>query len=484
LTCIDGVEGRERRGLPSSFNVALRIAENVNMTGNSTNGLQEQLEAAIDATGVTGASLAIWDGTALHTAVAGVRNSVTGDPMTVDTVMHIGSITKVMNTVLLMQLVDEGRIALEDPVVKHLPELRLSDQEAPKKIGCCMLVNHTSGINGEWLPEYGPDRERIVDSMERCVELDQLHAPGEATSYCNMATVIAGYLTQKLRGVSWYTLMKTRIYEPLEMRHALVDPLDTPRFRCSVGDLTNPKTAKMVQTTRPFLAPSFAPAGSTQMTSAADLVTFARAQLNGGVGLNGVRILSERSAARMVEPTTAFVSPAWQMGLGWMILPGGVLSHGGSGPGVYSQLYAHPASGRVLALLTNCDRGAALEPIIVAPILESWTGIKGSTSKRLSGPVNTKPYEGAYENNLRRVDVFTCDGSLSLRMTAKMDLVDNDTNRGDPPPSVALHALGDDVFEAVRLPGTPPAEYRFVQPDSNGRMRFLATGLRLLVRTQ
>ena len=130
-----------------------------------------------------------------------------------------------MNTTLMMQLVDEGKIALEDPVLKHLPELRLRDMQALKRITCAMLVNHTSGINCDWLPEYGPDQERIVDSINRCADLEQLHAPGEATSYNNMATVIAGYLTQKMRGESWYTLVKKRIYEPLGMRHALVDPI-------------------------------------------------------------------------------------------------------------------------------------------------------------------------------------------------------------------------------------------------------------------
>src|SRR2546426_5303273 len=116
-------------------------------TVQATNSYAQKLETARAATGVTGASFAYWDGKTLHTATAGLRNSVTGDPVTVDTVMHVGSITKVMNTTLMMQLVDEGKIALKDPVLKHLPELRLRDLQALKRITCAMLVNHTSGIN-------------------------------------------------------------------------------------------------------------------------------------------------------------------------------------------------------------------------------------------------------------------------------------------------------------------------------------------------
>jgi CubicO group peptidase (beta-lactamase class C family) len=447
---------------------------------------QKQLEAARIAVGVTGTSFAYWDGNTLHTAAAGLRNSVTGDPVTVDTLMHVGSITKLLNTALFLQLVDEGKVALEDLVVKHLPELRLRDEQALQRITCGMLLNHTSGINGMWLPEYGPDRERIVDLIDRCADLDQLHQPGEATSYCNVAGVIAGYLTQKLRGQSWYTLVKTRIYEPLEMGHALVDPLDIPRFRCSVGDVTDPRTGKLTQTTRPFLAPSFAPAGSTQMSSAPDQIILARTLLNGGVGPNGTRIISVAAAERMLTPTADFFSSlGWQVGLGWQILPGGVLHHAGGGPGVQSLLYAHAASGRTVVLLTNCDRGFGLKPALLDPILESWTGLKPRTLQREEGPVDPAPYAGLYENNVFRYEVIARDGGLALRMGMngrKMsDLLDFEFS-----PAATLHPLGNHLFEREFPSGATPLNraVRFVKPDATGRMRFLDTGGLLLARAK
>jgi CubicO group peptidase (beta-lactamase class C family) len=451
------------------------------MTGELTARLASELRR----TGVTGASLAYWDSESLHTAVGGLRNSVTGDPVTVDTVMHIGSITKVMNAVLMMQLVDEGQLALDDLAVTHVPDLRLRDREALQRITCGMLLNHTSGINGEWLPEYGPDEERIVDAIGRCGELDQLHAPGEATSYCNIATVIAGYITQRLRGESWYTLVKSRIYQPLGMDHALVDPVEIPRFRCSIGDVTDRRTGKLVQARRPMLAPSFAPAGATQMTTASDLVTFARALLAGGVGANGARILSADTTARMCAPTAQFFTPdGWQMGVGWMILPGGVLYHGGGGRGVCSFLYTHPASGRTLALLTNCDQGNALKVAIADPIVESWTKSKPADRQRLTGTVNPAPYVGVYQNNLAQCEVSVREGGLALRIgttSATMgDLFDTEYSL-----AATLHPLGDHLFEAEYVtPGMKQltGEFRFVLPGADGRMRFVATGPRLLKR--
>jgi CubicO group peptidase (beta-lactamase class C family) len=388
-----------------------------------------------------------------------------------------------MNAALVMQLVDEGKIALEDPVLKHVPDLRTRDMAALRRISCAMLLNHTSGINCEWLREYGPDQERIEDSIARCAGVGQLFAPGEETSYCNMGSVIAGYLVQKARGKSWYTLMKTHLYEPLGLQHALVDVLEVPRFRASVGDLTDATTGKLVQTTRPFLAPSFAPAGSTQMMSAADLVTFARALLDGGVGSNGKRVLSAASASRMTRPTAEFVPighEVTKVGLGWMIELG-VLSHGGGGPGVSSQLYADPKSGRVAALLTNCDRGDALHAEFLEPLVRSWTGLKSETLQRISAPLDSKPYVGTYESNADRYVIVPHEGALGMRTEDLIDTYDN--SPGEEATLTTLYPVGNDTFQGVPdASGRPGRTVRFVRPDARGKMRFLASWDRLLVR--
>lgn len=442
------------------------------------------LQVACATTGQTGASFAYWDGEMLHTAVAGLRNSVTHDPVTPDTLMHVGSITKIANTALLMQLVDDKLIRLDDPVLKHIPELHTRDMASLDRVTCAMLVNHTSGIDGEWLPEYGPDQERIVDTIERCANLGQLFAPGTETSYNNIATVIAGYLVQKVRGASWYTLVKQRLYDPLGMTHALVDPLDVPRFRVSIGDLTNYETGKMMQTTRPFLAPSFAPAGATQMTTATDLVGFARAMIGGGVGVNGTRVLSEASANAMLTKTAEAVriGPEFEAyGLGWAIRPGGVVSHGGGGPGIRAMLVAHPASGRAAALLTNCDRGDALIEAFLDPITRSWTGLPKPAPLRPSNqPVVPSRYVGTYENNADRF-VITAEGKgLMLRTYDKIGTYDNSSLER---PAYPLRAMGDDIFERpARYGGGKPMLMRFVRRDTDGRMRFLADGGRLLAR--
>lgn len=448
------------------------------------NSYAQQLEAARAEAGVTGASFAYWDGKTLHSATAGLRNSVTGDPVTEDTLMLIGSVTKVLNTALMMQAVDEGKISLDDPVVKHVPELRLRDKEALARITCRMLVNHTNGIDGEWMPDYGPDQERIVDCINRCAELGQLYPPGEAVSYSNIGHVIAGYLSQKVFGESWYTLMKARIYEPLDMRHSLVDPLDTPRFRCSTGDITDHKTGKLVQSPKTFLQPSLSPAGSIQMMTATDLVTFGRALVNGGVGPNGKRFLSAASAARMAQRTASavLISSPVDVGLGWWMMPGGVLEHGGAGRGVSAKLCAHPATGRVMALLMNSERAGRLMATFMTPLVQSWTGIEPPPSTRnyLSGPVDPSPYVGTYENNLSRFEVVAHEGGLAIRYSTKISGLQN---ADEARPLLRMYPRGQDLFDAdPPTPGNPKLEMRFVQPRPDRRMRYLALFSRLYPR--
>src|SRR5262249_7836008 len=104
-------------------------------------------------------------------------------------------------------------------VSKHLPELRLGDAEALASITCRMLINHTNGIDYDCPAYLDFDEQRIVNAIEDCASKGQIHAPGDATAYSNIGTVIAGYMAQKLRGEGWYSLIKSRIFKPLGLEH-------------------------------------------------------------------------------------------------------------------------------------------------------------------------------------------------------------------------------------------------------------------------
>jgi CubicO group peptidase (beta-lactamase class C family) len=443
--------------------------------------LADRLSAAIAKYKVPGASAAVFRDGRLETAAAGVVNTVTGVTMTPDTVMHIGSITKVLNATLVMQLVDEGSLALERPLKSYLPDFAVADPDATERITVKMLLNHTSGIDGELTPESGHDQERIADAIPRIAKMGQLHAPGADLSYCNSGVVLSGYLAQRVTGTSWYDLIKTRLFGRLGLEHAVVLPEDALLHRGSVGHFLDPASGKLTRTSRAFLPLSFAPAGATAMLSAADLVAIARAHLGDGVGPNGARVVSAESTRAMRTRTASFKGPGFaDFGLGWMILDQGLLHHSGGGPGILSVLYAHPASGTAIAVLTNAAHGMLLGEEVAAPYLTAvgarpFTAAAAELVRRATdGPVDPAPYIGRYESVATAVRVFAKGSGLALTVRSKLKFYDSVSLEEGP--EVPLRAIDGGRFA---LGGSAVG---FVNPDSSGRTGHLAMGGRLLKR--
>jgi CubicO group peptidase (beta-lactamase class C family) len=121
----------------------------------TADNLASRLAASIQKHKVPGASAALFRGGHWEVAAAGVTNVTTGVTVTPETVMHIGSITKVLNATLVMQLVDEGRVELAAPLKRYLPDFHVTDRDATELITVEMLLNHTSGIDGEFFPDAG-----------------------------------------------------------------------------------------------------------------------------------------------------------------------------------------------------------------------------------------------------------------------------------------------------------------------------------------
>ena len=449
--------------------------------GSITDNLASRLAASIQEHKVPGASAAVFSGGQWEVAAAGVTNVTTGVDVTTDTVMHIGSITKVLTATLVMQLVDEGRVQLETPLKRYLPDFQVADRDATELITVEMLLNHTCGIDGDYFPDAGPDADRIVDVLPLIARQGQIHPPGAELSYCNSGAVLAGYLAQRLLGKSWYALVEERIFKPLELQHSVVHPTDALLHRASVGhSLKNDGTN--TRTSFAFLNPSFAPAGSTAMLAAKDLATFALAHINDGVGPNGHRLLSAASVRRMRRQTAGWRGVGGGgFGLGWMTMDEGIVGHDGGGPGIVSWLYADPAAKTVAAVLTNAAHGGAVVGDITAPLYTAAGAkpfqadapelIKRATQTR----VNPAPYIGEYENVALVLRVIPYEDGIALRVRPKMRLYETDTLDESPPDPLRL--IGDGHFWSGQRFVT------FLNPGADGRMGHVASRLRLHKRS-
>jgi CubicO group peptidase (beta-lactamase class C family) len=442
-----------------------------------TETLASRLAALIQKHNVPGASAAVFRGGEWEVAAAGVTNVTTGVDITPETVIPVGSILKVVNATLVMQLVDEGLIELASPLKRYLPDFHVADRDATERITVEMLLNHTSGIDGEYFSDAGPDGERIEDVIPLIAQRGQIHAPGAELSYCNAGAVLAGYVAQRLLQRSWYTLIEERIFKPLELEHSVVQPANALLHRSAVGHFLDTSGANL-RTSFAFLNPSLAPAGTTAMLSAKDLATFALAHVNDGVAPNGHRLLSAASARRMRQQTAAWRGVGGGgFGLGWMTIDKDVVGHDGGGPGIASWLYVDPAAKTVAAVLTNAAHGGGVANDITAPLYEA-AGARPFQAAALelekyatTTQVDPLAYVGEYESVALAMRVIPYGDGIALRVRPKMRLYETDA-LGESPPD-QLRPMGEGDFTSTQRFVT------FLNPDANGRMQHLASRLRL-----
>ena len=218
--------------------------------------------------GVPGATVAVLAGGQVVTAAGGVTSLRTNVEVDADTVFQIGSITKIWTTTLVMQLVDDGLLDLDQPLLDHLPELVIGDAEAAKVLTTRHLLTHTAGFEGDIFTDTG----RGDDALERYVatlgELPQLFAPGDTFSYNNTAFVVLGRLVEVLRGKPFDELLVERIAQPLGLTSVSPSPYEAILHRAATGHVPD-EAGAMTPAPTWALARSNAPAGSMLAMTAA-----------------------------------------------------------------------------------------------------------------------------------------------------------------------------------------------------------------------
>ena len=140
---------------------------------------QARLDALAREFEVPGASLAIWHKGRLTTCATGVINANTAVAATPAAIFQIGSITKLLTATLMMQLVEEGRLRLDDPVRRHLPDFALQSVDAARAITIRQLLTHTSGIDGDFFESTGLGEDKLARYVDACRVLPSLYPPGE-----------------------------------------------------------------------------------------------------------------------------------------------------------------------------------------------------------------------------------------------------------------------------------------------------------------
>jgi CubicO group peptidase (beta-lactamase class C family) len=292
----------------------------------------------IDAGRFPGTQLVVYRrGSIVHSSVQGLADLERKVPMKDDTIFRIYSMTKPITSVAFMMLVEQGLVALDEPVHKYIPEWKnlgvyqagtapaFMTRPPARPMQIVDLLRHTSGLTYGFQQRSNVDaayRDKHIGAVEKAGTLDSMIAdladiplefsPGEAWNY-SVSTDVIGYLVGKISGMPFEQFLKERIFNPLGMADTdFFVPADKAHrlaacYNATAGGMMSfhspgAKGGLTLQddpATSSFLSPpAFISGGGGLCSTAADYLTFCRALLNRGE-LGGVRLIGPKTLALM-----------------------------------------------------------------------------------------------------------------------------------------------------------------------------------------
>ena len=304
------------------------------------------------------------DGALEHFTGLGMADAAAGRPVERDTVFRIGSISKTMTAVAIMQLVEDGALELDAAVNDLGTRARI---EAPAPVTVRHLLTHTGGL-GELrrasdlvrpviglAAKPGADPPALADYYAR--PLRSTVAPGAKWAYANHGFALLGLIVEDLRGRPFPAVMRDRIFAPLGMERSDFERTPRVRERLAVGYRAARTGLKPVKDLEIVVGP----AGSCFSTTE-DMARYVAALAGGGAPL-----LRPESLARMLEPQGEPDPAMPAMGLAFFLGRAGarrVAGHDGGWPGFVSALAFAPGSGCGVVAFTNTD--TAFAPHVLA----------------------------------------------------------------------------------------------------------------------
>ncbi|EFH83562.1 serine hydrolase [Ktedonobacter racemifer] len=351
------------------------------------------------------------DGEITNFAV-GVKNLSTEEPVTTNTIYQCGSMTKTWTALAFMQLVDEGKVDLDEPVRTYLPGFKVADPEVSAKVTPRHLLNHTNGIEEDYGNPGEDDDvyERMVNNIASAPQVQPLgytHGYSAALGYAILALIM-----EVIDGKRWDDIMKDRLFDPLGLTDTSSWREQVDPDRAATGHLIRSLEEGPIVSPLAYLPRAFGPGGNVNST-AREVLTLAHVFLNGGKAPNGTRIVSARIMRGMMEsrvpiPDPYMFGPEWALGLIVCNWHGEIVyATDGSTIGQNARLRILPDSNIAISMLTN---GGPRESFYKKVFNEILGDLGAVTIPDLPKPdptlsLDLSRYEGAYERPGARYEV-------------------------------------------------------------------------------
>ena len=352
--------------------------EEVGMSSERLGRLDAAMQKAVDSGELPGAVVLIArDGQLVYAKSFGWQDRAKQIPMRNDSIFRLYSMTKPVVSVATMMLVEEGRLGLQEPVSKYIPEFKemkvgvesidadgkpsLKLVDAKRQITVQDLLRHTSGLTYGVLGAPNAVKKMyndagifsqkwvLADFVKALAKLPLQFQPGTTWEYSH-STDVLGRVVEVASGQMLDVFLAERIFEPLKMADTAfyVPPEKQDRIAQPMPDVYTGKTPELIDVTKPA---TFFAGGHGLVSTAGDYLRFAQMLANGGE-LEGARILGPRTVEYM---SSNHVNP--QIDKGPTYLPG-------------------PGYGFGLGFATRIDRGQSEWP--GSPGDSYWAGYAGT----------------------------------------------------------------------------------------------------------
>ncbi len=258
------------------------------------------------------AAVVVQDDAVVLSAGYGYADREAGRPMTSDTPLAIGSTTKGMTALAVMQLVEQGRVDLDTPIIQYLPDFTMADPRS-SEITLRQVLSMSSGLPAANVLDGNQDPDALEHEIAGLATVSLHRDPGTGYEYANDGFNLAGLLVQRMSGQTYEEYIADHVFGPLGMGHSTLDAAHAPDLAIAQGYGHHRGETVPLQT--PFTR-GYNPTGGV-VTTADDVGRYFRALLAGGT-LEDQHVLSSASVQAMWTPTFR-TGDTSAVGLGWML---------------------------------------------------------------------------------------------------------------------------------------------------------------------
>jgi CubicO group peptidase (beta-lactamase class C family) len=432
--------------------------------------LSEVVEGLAAKFGIPGVAAGVWADGAESYAVHGVTS--TGNPLPVDrdTLFLLGSVTKSYTASALLVLAEQGRVALDAPVRRYLPEFTLPDENAAAEITVLQLLNHTAGLEWRLNADTGEGDDALAGQVACLARTSLITPPGTRASYSQVGFNVLGRIIEKVTGLSYEKAVAALLLEPLGLDSSVFALNDVMVRRFAVGhNLAADGTLAVVRQWKDTRGNN---PGAGLAASVSDLLAWGRFHLGDGRGVLGADWLG-----RMRQPTVELrgSSLADAFGLCWFLKQVGevaTVGHGGSSNGQFADLLLVPGRDFAIAVMSNAgpDSGLAFNQAVIGWALEEYLGVAEQIPEPLPyDPALAAAVAGSYGNEMMVLTIADDGAGLSIACAIRPEIrASEDTELPPDLPAASMGLLPGDSGEFIVTDGGLAGQRGIFIRDASG----------------